>query len=63
MSPRVPKQQMQTIADRVKSNPRVAAKQANQVLMSSNVSEVKPVVKKQVTETVYHRYMLRSLRR
>jgi hypothetical protein len=76
-------QKVQTIADRVKMNPREAAKHANESFMS--YQESTPVVqgkevnqksmrvcvntdgsrsvyesKKQVVESVTHRYMLRS---
>ena len=59
------KETMQSVADRVKMNPRAAAKEANEVLVVKTVSEQKEklVVKKQVQEPVYHRYMLRSMRR
>lgn len=57
------KETMQTVADRVKLNPRAAAKEANQLLVASTVQEKAVVVKKQVVEPVYHRYMLRSMRR
>ena len=67
MNLRSQKVQTQTIADRVKMNPRAAAKDANEVLTTNKVqeekSEVKEKVVKQAVGRVCHRYMLRSMRR
>lgn len=66
MNLRSQKVQTQTIAERVKMNPRSAAKDANQVIMANTVEkESKVEVKKQIVVKqsigrVHHRYMLRS---
>ena len=55
--------QGQSVADRVKSNPRVIAKQSTETLCTNASVEKEPVVVKQTVGRICHRYMLRSMRR
>lgn len=55
--------QVQSVADRVKSDPRVAAKQSTEALSANASVEKESVVVKQTVGRVCHRYMLRSMRR